>query len=542
MPETGYLYRNLDVLSAVDPELAAKLRDTKPSAHLRTRKSRQGSIVPVVRREEHLYPMHSRFDPVFEGRRIAGTANGGFLIVFGLGGGYHLKPLLESEALSILLIVEQDMSLVRGLLENFDFTYLFSDSRVNLLVDCSSRQLLNFVLDNYLPILHGSLGAISLSPRVNLNPTWFFAHVNALRAIHETLSRDFTVQSRFGQRWFINTLSNLSRSEEVNNELLPTSSLLITAAGPSLHGQMGEIRKRHRGGTKLLATDTSLPHLILNGINPDIVLSIDCQFFSYQHFLRGVPEGSILVLDIATPSVLGRLTDKVIFFSSRHPFSLYLNKYYRALPTLDLTGGNVTQAAISLAQKIGVRQVLLFGADFSYPRGEPYAKGTYIYPLFQSKSRRTSGSEDFFWKFIDASNPIREETQGVWGYRISSLDYYRETLKKSPLNLMYNLFSDNGAASRSAGDAARQTPKFTASLPKEKWQDCVGDYFKTLKTLPPLRGSVQDYLAALEDKPRQAWASLLPIAATFGKGTSNGTEAIEKARIWTMERTRQLPR
>jgi len=542
MPEAGHLNRNLGVLNAKSPELAAKLRDSKPSAHLHTRKSHQGSVVPVIRREGHLYPMHSRFDPISEGRRIAGTANGDFLIAFGLGGGYHLKPLLEIETLSTLLIVEQDMGLVRGLLENFDFTCLFSDSRVYLLIDCSPRLLLNFVLDSYLPILHGNLDTISLTPRVKLNPTWFSAHVNALRTIHETLSRDFTVQSRFGQRWFINTLSNLSRSEEVSSELLPAASLLVTAAGPSLHGQMGEIRKKRMGGMKLLATDTSLPHLILNGINPDIVLSIDCQFSSYQHFLKGISEDSVLVLDISAPPVLGRLTDKVVFFSSRHPFSLYLNKYYRALPTLDLAGGNVTQAAISLAKKIGARQVALFGADFSYPSGEPYAKGTYIYPLFQSKSRRTSGSEDYFWKFIDASNPIREEAQGAWRYRISSLDHYRETLKKSPLNLTYNLFSDNGAASCLTGDAVWQTPDFTASLPKTKWQDCIRDYLKTLKSLPPLRGSVRNYLAALEDKSRQAWASLLPIATALRKDTSSGFEAVEKARIWAMERVKRLPR
>jgi len=542
MPETGYLNQNLDVLSARNPALAARLLNTKPNACLHTCKSRQGSLVPAIRRREHLYPMHSRFDPISEGRRIAGMANEEFLIAFGLGGGYHLKPLLEIETLSALLIVEQDMSLVRGLLENFDFAFLFSDSRVNLLIDCSPRVLLDFVLDNYLPILHGNLGTISLSPRVNLNPPWFLARANALQTINETLSREFTVQSRFGQRWFINTLSNLSRNEEVDIELLPTTNLLVTAAGPSLQGQMAEIKKKSMGGMKILATDTSLPHLLLNGVNPDIVLSIDCQIFSYQHFLRGLPEESILVLDIATPPVLGRLTNKVVFFSSRHPFSLYLNKYYRTLPTLDLTGGNVTHAAISLAEKIGARQVTLFGADFSYPGGEPYAKGTYIYPLFQSKSRRTSGSEDYFWKFIDSSKPILEETQGAWRYRISSLDYYRETLKNSPLNLSYNLFSENNATPSFIKDATRQTPGFTASPPKRKWQDFIQDYFKTLESLPLLGANIKEYLAALDDKPRQAWASLLPIAITLGRGGSSGFEAVERARIWTMEKIKQFPR
>lgn len=540
MSEIGYLNQNLNILNKKAPKLAAKLRDIKPNACLVTSKSRQGSIVPAIRKKGHLYPMHSRFDPIAEGNRIADTASEEFLIVFGLGGGYHLKPLLKIGTLSALLIVEQDINLVRGLLENFDFTWLLSDSRVKLLIDYPPQKLLDFVLQNYLPILHGNLGTLSLSPRVNLNPAWFLACANALQTIPETLSREFTVQSHFGQRWFINTLSNLPRNEEVNASLLPTRNIIVTAAGPSLHKQMGEIKKKRMSGMKLLATDTSLPHLILNGINPDIVLSIDCQVLSYQHFLKGLSAGSILVLDIAAPPVLGRLTDKVVFFSSKHPFSLYLNKYYRTLPTLDLVGGNVTHAAISLAKKIGARQVSLYGADFSYPNGEPYAKGAYIYPLFQSRSLRTSGSEDYFWKFIDKSNPIREESRGAWRYRISSLDYYRETLKNSPISHTYNLFPED--TSQFTEDMARQIHNFVASAPKRKWQDFMQDYSKTLKSLPPLSASFQNYITALEDKPRQALASLLPIATRFREGSSSGFEAVEKARIWTIERIKRVPK
>jgi len=532
----GYLNQNLDILNAKIPNLAARLRGIKPSVYLVTSKSRQGSIVPAVRREGHLYPMHSLFDPISEGNRIAGTANEEFLIVFGLGGGYHLKPLLANEKLSALIIVEQDMNLMRGLLENFDFTWLFSNSRVNLLIDYPPQELLNFVLDNYLPIIHGNLGTISLKPRVNLNPVWFLACANALQTIPETFSRELTVQSNFGQRWFTNTLSNLPRNEEVTTKLLPTKRVLITAAGPSLHKQMEEIKKKCMDGMKLLATDTSLPHLILNGIKPDIILSIDCQVFSYQHFLKGLPAESILVLDIAAPSVLGRLTDKVVFFSSKHPFSLYLNKYYRVLPTLDLVGGNVTHAAVSLAKRIGAREITLFGTDFSYPDGEPYAKGAYIYSLFQSKSRRTSGAEDYFWKFIDESNPIREESHGTWRYRISSLDYYRETLENS------NPASFPDKISQSSENIAWQTQSFITSPPKTKWQDFIHDYSEILESLPPLSANIQDYLAALKDKSRQAWASLLPAATRFREESSSGFEAVEKARIWTIEWIKRIPK
>ncbi|MCK5736423.1 MAG: motility associated factor glycosyltransferase family protein, partial [Spirochaetaceae bacterium] len=274
MTEHNYFDRNLIALSTRHPELAAVLPGVHANPDLKVIQSRKGSPVPVLNREGHFFPMHSRFDPVSEGKRLAGEAREGYLIAFGLGGAYHLKALLEKKTVTGLMIVEKDLSLLRGLFESIDYTGILSDSRALLLIDPSPEELSRIILDRYLPVLYGDLGSITLRSRWDNDPEWFSSRAAALKGLPEALGRDFTVQTRFGRRWFVHTMLNLARSEEVNAVLPPARRLLITAAGPSLEQQLPEIKKRHSEGATLLATDTSLPLLVSKGITPDIVLSI----------------------------------------------------------------------------------------------------------------------------------------------------------------------------------------------------------------------------------------------------------------------------
>ena len=545
MSSSPILDRNLVALGARDPDLAGVVSAAEPRDNLRLEPSRKGPLVPVIIRDGRSFYLHSRFDPESEGRRLAGSAPEGFLVAFGLGGAYHLKPLLEGTALTGLLIVEKDPGLVRRILEYLDMTEILSDSRVVLLLDPDPEDLNSFILERYIPVLYGNLGSITLRSRWDSEESWFIERADALKGLPEALGRDYTVQARFGRRWFVHTMANLPRSEIVGVTLPPARKLLITAAGPSLEDNLPRIRRLHRDGAVLLATDTSLPFLAGSGIAPDIVLSIDCQAVSFHHFLKGLPDEAALVLDLASPPVLTRLTNRILFFSSGHPFSLYLNRLYRPFPILDLSGGNVTHAALSLAGLTGAEEVHLFGADFSYPRGRPYARGTYLYPYFQSSSVRTDGNEDRFWKFIDSSRPRRETAGDSWRLRTASMDHYRESLEKTLTGLDFAVTHEKGAGvpiatpDNPAGPSfGRIRPMISAGPVSRPWSGFLEDYATSLENLPPLTGPPQDYLAALDAESRQAWATLLPSAATFRRDDTEGPSAVEEARKWTLNRIR----
>ena len=333
------LDRNLLALSRNSSEAAARISAAISWEGIDVDASRKGDPVPVLRYGRKERTLHSRFDPVREGRRLAESYSGsGTILAYGLGGAYHLLPLLENRDLSSLIIAETRPSLVRAILERMDLSSLFLDRRVSLWIYDNPMEFRNKVLKHYIPVLSGDFKSISLRNRVEEDPEFYQDLSSVIKDALSSITDDYTVQTHFGKKWFTNTLSNLKASEDTTVTLSPAQRVLITAAGPSLEKQL-ETLVAMRVGATLIATDTSLPVLLSNGIKPDLVISIDCQHISYHHFMKGYPPEIPLVLDLASPPFLTRIADKVFFFASDHPFSNYVSRYFRKFPHLDTSGG-----------------------------------------------------------------------------------------------------------------------------------------------------------------------------------------------------------
>ncbi|MDR0447484.1 MAG: DUF115 domain-containing protein, partial [Treponema sp.] len=238
--------------------------------------------------------------------------------------------------------------------------------------------------------------------------------------------------------WFSNIIRNLSLAEEQRGGILPVRKALICAAGPSLEDQIPMI-KRIRGKQKesesiIIAVDTSLPALLQHDLEPDAVISIDCQHISYRHFFNTLPEKTRLFLDLASPPTVAARTKNRFFFSGGHPLSRYISRVWRPLPILDTSGANVAFAALSLAESIGARELTLYGADFSYPRGKTYARGTYIYSYFDQFQSRYSPLESQHSAFLYRDSSLKkincEFEEDLWFYETSTLRFYREKVRQ----------------------------------------------------------------------------------------------------------------
>ncbi len=540
MSKPAVLHKNLKALSLRHPEIAQKVKACGALAGLKIMVSRKGPPVPVLLKDGRPYHLHSRFDPVIEGARLAQSISGEFAVVFGLGGGYHIAPLLERPSLKGLILVEENLPLLRGILEQMDLSSIFADPRVDFLLDPSPQQTRQAVLDTFIPVLYSGLESLVLRSRKEMNARWFLGQLEALRQLPETLSRDYTVQRSFGKRWHMNTLANLPRSEQSCRLPAASRRMLITAAGPSLEQKVERIRELQSGGALLLATDTSLPFLLSAAIKPDWVISIDCQIISYHHFFRRLPEETTLILDLASPPVLARQTERLCFFTGGHPLSLYLNSVHRALPLLDVSGGSVTHAALSLAGLAGAETVHLFGADFAYLQGRPYARGTYLYPHFFSRSELTRPGENDFWRFIHRSPLQTERIHGIRKQRTSVMDHYRQALEEATEAFNFHLVHEEGPAAPPC--PAGSSKKRAAAAPIapgpviRPWQEVLNDYLSRIAALPSFNGSPGEYIRALSPRDRQVWATLLPAAAGFRNETNDGCRAVEQARSWVLGR------
>jgi hypothetical protein len=365
---------------------------------------------------------------------------------------------------------------------------------------------------------------------VEASPDYFHRAARCIQEVIGAVADDYTVQATFGQKWFVNTLANLPAAERSVGAVAPVNRAIITGAGPSLERQLQHLSELRRDAL-LIASDTSLPALLAAGFRPDLVISIDCQQISYHHFLQGIPPNIPLVLDLASPAVLTRLTPEVLFFSSGHPFSRYVSRRWRQFPVLDTSGGNVSHAAVSLARHLGAREILLLGIDFSYPEGKAYSRGTYLYPLFRSWESRLQPLETLFLSFIFKNSSIgRDRVGGSIRYSTRPLIGYKERLEQSlretparviqlpglgvPLELSPGP-QPEGATGTHDSRSSKVRGMFAAGPAQSDWQSFLLRYREDLRSLPPPRSPAGAYFLELDENARLLWATLLPAAAAL---------------------------
>jgi len=561
--------RNLLALSSRHQGLCDALSEAEADPRLRIEPARTGLPVPVLQLPGRAAAFHSLMDPGREAERLTGAqAPGGFIVAFGLGAGYAIRSFLASPKTTAVVAVEYSAPLLRALLGLLDLSEIFLDRRFTLVLDPTPEELGALVLSTYVPPVSGDIRTAPLRGRTDLTPEPFALAADTLRAILGRISDDYSVQAFFGKLWFRNAVRNLFASEGPTPPLPPVRKAIVTAAGPSLEEGLGEVAKAQRDGAFLIATDTSLPALLGHGLRPGAVVSIDCQTISYYHFLKGLPPGLPLVLDLASPNRLARISDSPRFFSSGHPFCAYVSSNYRPFPALDTSGGNVTHAALSLAEALGAETCLLVGADFSYPEGKSYARGTYIYDYFDGQASRLSPSESLFAGFVRRNASIvREVDRDGEGreycrYVTKPLMAYKEHLERFIERSSMEIRPLRGKGveihTRRVGPRpARMANLFSAGPASESAASFLRRYAEGLSALPPVAGQASAYLSSLGPAERDLWTTLLPSASALlraaggrsgearascaggasgaiGAGAADAASLLEETRAWAL--------
>jgi len=508
-------------------------------------KSRDGETVPaIVLPSGESFPLHSTVDPKREARRLVSTIpeDTGFIVFLGLGGGFAAREALRGSQARVIAI-DYDNDSISALLSEIDYSALLNDKNFSLLVDFSAEKIGEFILENYRPALCGGIKIIPLRARTGHDAQKFGEAAAAIELAIENVSRDFSVQAHFGRRWFSNIIRNIksidARTENLNAlcdtyEKHPVGEAAVIAAGPSLDSQIPLLKKFKSNGGFIISSDTALPVLLFNKIKPDIAVSIDCQHISYFHFSGCNGTQTPLVLDIASPPLLKRFSASAFFFSSGHPFSLYISRHWQSFPVLDTSGGNVTYACLSLAEKLEVKRITLFGADFSYVRSSAYARGTYIYPFFEKKQNRLSPMEALFSTFLFRSPFLPKEKNIDQAYHeTASLRFYRKKLEEKAAFMTaeilsvhgqgapVNLIKDQNGKPRfdSPVESQRSDISHQRSINNEQaaksGTEFLEQYCRDIAALPAADSSSagNNYIDMLCAKDREIFAALLPLAA-----------------------------
>jgi hypothetical protein len=536
--------QNLRALSSGDPALSAEIAGAARGGKSRYRfmESRSGETVPaIIDGEGRSRPLHSTIDPKREASRLVSSLgrDESFLVFFGLGGGFHAAAALERPETGRLIIVEYGLAGLAELFSTLDYSPILGDGRVSLLLDREPAALEAYILGNYLPALSGGFRLLPLRARTDLSREKFAPAGEAVRRALENLSADYSVQAHFGSRWFGNILRNLKQAAEPGPPLPRPRYVAVCAAGPSLDIQIPllaeDLQKPAAERPFLIATDTSLPALLRAGIEPGAVVSIDCQHISYYHFMAPGKRVSRfpgrLFLDLASPPPLARLSAAPCFFSGGHPLTNYISQYWRPLLPVDTSGGNVTHTALSLAERLGAERIDLYGADFSYPLGRTYARGTYLYPFFEKRQNRRGPLEALHSGFLYRSllEKIRKadpETGASWYYETATLRRYRELLEEKTASMTSRIrpLPGLGAPIRirqgpgaGPGGEPGQSFSFQPAPPRTGADEFLAAYRQRILALRPADGKKGFGAGLRETDPesRLVLATLLPLAAAL---------------------------
>ena len=551
MSTPSILERNLLALSANHPELGRAITRTEPASTVGMISSRGGLQVPVYLREGRPVQLHSTVDPQREGHRLYQNYGGaGYLVFLGLGGGYQIRPFIESSESARIIVVEKDLAFVRSVLEQIDMRPILLDPRVRLVAGESSERIKEFLLSDYLPAIYGDLKTVPLRPSVEAGGSYYTQLIQSIRDLIGMVADDYTVQAQFGKKWYVNTLANLPAIQSSTVTVKPVQRAFVTGAGPSLESQIPELRSIRESGF-LIASDTSLPALLSYGIIPDLVISIDCQLVGYHHFLQGMPDQVPLLLDLASPPILTRLGQRDAYFASSHPLSLYLSSHWRRLPYIDTSGGNVSHAAVSLAKFLGAKQIYLLGIDFSYPEGKAYCRNTYMYPLFRSQETRLNPLQNLFLSFILKNETImKDRIQGSLRYTTRPLIGYKERLERylQAWNAEVITLPGKGVpleVKPMEVEASRQQGQILAAgAPKMDWRDFLKGYLQALQSLPSPCSPISRYLYELDEAQRSLWLTLYPAAAAFREHERQDQTRehllLSRVRDWSIEVARRF--
>jgi hypothetical protein len=545
MDKRFFFERNLLALSPGNPGLCRRLSAAETTLNrYKFLDSRSGETIPaLIDAAGGAHPLHTPVDPRREGERLVSTLNDeGFLIFLGLGGGYAAEAALERAGTHQVLAVEYDINGLAELLCSRDYVRVLGDPRFCLLADPSGEELESRILEQYQPVLAGGLRVLPLRVRTEYDAPRFRAAGEAIEKALAKVSADYSVQAYFGTRWFSNIIRNLEAAEAQNEPFPAIREAAICAAGPSLDSQLpllAEYREKSRAPF-IIAADTSLPSLLRAGLEPDAVVSIDCQHISYYHFMAGLPSHIPLFLDLASPPLLAARSSRPYFFSGGHPLAAYISRRWRPIPQVDTSGANVTYACLSLAETLGAGEVYMYGADFSYPRGRVYARGTYIYPFFTNRQNRLAPGEALFSAFLYRSPLVKtpgKDPDG-WYYETATLSRYRAALeaKAAAMGIPVHPLPGQGAPIRIVQARRGQSPRipriFAAGQPRGSARSFLEEYRQGLKALPPVTKDTSAWIGGLDGEGRALLTTLLPQAAAIRRRESipGSGELIEAAR------------
>lgn len=406
-------------------------------------KAKNGSIIPILYNGKSL---ESKYNPDNEAEKLIleFTNTSHYFIVTGISSGILINKLLEKNPNCFILCIERTIQDINFLKQ---IPIVKKISQNNNVQFSTYDNILNDLLNTFLPAKYDDFKIIERRAWIQENHDLLALIQQTIKKAIGIISADYSVQVHFGKIWQNNIINNLKLLSKINQDtisfisnfesllhnLIKTKTAYVIAAGPSLDKKISLLK--NESNIFIISTDTAYSSLIKNNIIPDIVISIDGQKVSTNHFSNIKKDKTLFFFDLCANSSASKHIvkngGKILFFTSGHPLSslsAFFSKQYCIFPSIFTGSGTVTIAATDLASQLGFSKIKVLGADFGYSNGKCYTKGTYFDTLYNYKSNKLCSSETNYTKLLFRTELIKQNESITITTQI--LNAYKDSFEK----------------------------------------------------------------------------------------------------------------
>ncbi len=416
---------NLAALYAVDPKLASRL-EALPFADTPALEPTRDGLFTFRLTADDGRPIyaHSRYRPREEaqaliaqqGRRAPASAPGRpdpddeddeteglCFLVNGLGLGYLVAELEARYPRPLLIVAEDDLTVLKAALCVTDFSTPLRERRLTFLTSADKGTVHERLRPALTPIMLGL--RLLASPYTSRWHAAFHAGVRSL-------VRDFVSYSRVQMYSLLRnariTCKNIAFNlptylsqpgVEVLKERAAGYPAILVAAGPSLarnFDQLAGLRDR----AVLIGVQTVLKLMLSRGVPPHFVTALDYHEISAQ-FFRGIPDFGAVIL-VAEPKVSWHVLDE--FRGRAHVLhAAFADDLLQAAapPRAALPAGStVAHLSFYLAQHLGCDPIILVGQDLSFTEALYYPPGMQVERIWAPELGRFMTVETKQWERI----------------------------------------------------------------------------------------------------------------------------------------------
>jgi len=410
--------KNIEFLSSHFPSIKNKILAAKVTESFSFISEPQPNIYFRKKAFHSKYPQREAL------RSVKGlTIKEGFLILFlGMGLGYTIEIFKElygdNAEKATLIVVEKSIEAFSLVVRNRDISFL---SGTYLFIGDPLDTVLSFI-DTLNPFSFRGYRIIRLRGSCTLSEEYYKKIETALKTTLSGKLSDMLTRFAFEGLWIKNIIDNIpliagKSSIAALKNVLKNRPALVINAGPSLTLQL-ELIKKISMYVYIIAVDTVIEPLLLSGITPDFIITLDAQLMNMYDFHaiftgRLKATSSNLIADVvAYPQILKHWNENLYFtetafpvfrngmvYIESHPLSSLLHHYFTNSDFLEC-GGSVSTTAIEFACYTGAYPVFVTGLDLAYTQYATHVCSSAPYNAFYRNTDRFNPLPSIMMKAI----------------------------------------------------------------------------------------------------------------------------------------------